>query len=274
MTISLLARAEALLAAGPAGALKPPGLAGATLADRLQAIVALIADTILPRNLIFSTADGLSCTLTAASGRLMRVSVSAGDGGHYVVTADPGASRDDQLVVLGEALAGLAAIEEPVRLEQHPLAEDVAADDVGQTAADLARFCEEQDWFRGFAPPAAYSGEGAAFLDAAHPWTLAQTVISAAGEVLEQNGAEELQVPSDLAAALAAEQAGWADEVAGLIGPGMMISTTEAIGGRSLAIGLTASDIVVNVGEAADRAALIAAWVAASGGADKGRGQA
>ncbi|MCY1128265.1 hypothetical protein OU426_15480 [Frigidibacter sp. RF13] len=266
--MTLLARIEPIAAEGAQRSLPDTGRDA-----RLRVIVGMIADTVLPRNLVFSAAQDMSCTLTVASGRLMRMSVTTPDG-HQVLSAAAGSTRDDQLAVLCEALAGLAEVEGPLGLDRHPLAEEVAADDVGHGAGEIRDLMETVNWFAEEVEfrHLAYEGAGAAFHAAAHPFTLAQTLMSPDGARIDATGAEAYQLSQADGEALASALAALPDDVRALLGPRAAIALPGAArGDRGLVIAVSPDDLAVNVGEGEDLHELLRRWLQAekAGGPEK-----
>ncbi len=263
--MTLLARIEPIATDGAQRSLPDTGRVA-----RLHVLVEMIADTVLPRNLVFSAAQDMSCTLTVASGRLMRMSVTTPDG-HQVLSAAAGSTRDDQLAVLCEALAGLAEVEGPLGLDRHPLAEEVAADDVGHGAGEIRELMETVNWFADETEPRhpAYQGAGAAFFAEAHPFTLAQTLMSPDGTRIDATGAEEYQLSPEEGEALASALAALPDDVRTLLGPRAAIALPGvALGGRGLVIATSPDDLAVNVSEGEDLHELVRRWLSA----EKARG--
>lgn len=237
----------------------PERLAGQDLSDRLRALVAEIDATVLPRNLIYALQDGLSCTLTVASRRLMRISVSSPEG-HQVIEAEPGTGREEELLVMAEALAGLAAIEEPLILVRHALAEEMAADDVGQAVGDLQAFCAAHDWFA--VPPDAAGEAGAEAPMAAASGAVHWCEIDAQGVVLATGGTPDLT--GDALVALARERAGWPRDLGQLAGDDCVV-LVQGDGARAVALHLAEGRTRVTVGDGLSIDAMLA--VARDGGA-------
>lgn len=266
--LTLLARIEPLASEGARRSLTDTGREA-----RLHVLVEMIGDTVLPRNLVFSAGKDMSCTLTVASGRLMRMSVTTPDG-HQVLSAAAGATRDDQLAVLCEALAGLAEVEGALGLERQPLAEDVAAEEVGHGAGEIREMMESVNWFANAteAPRPVHDGAGAAFHASAHPFTLAQTLMSRAGVRIDATGAEDYQLPQAEGEALAATLAALSAEVRALLDPAAAIAIPgAALGDRGLLLALSADDLAVNVSEGDDLQELVRRWLATERARGTGR---
>jgi hypothetical protein len=185
-------------------------LEGTGLPDRLREIIMHLDDIVLPRNIVFALGSDLSCTLTVASRRLLRVSVSTPEG-NQVITATAGADRDERLVTMAEALAGLAAVEETLSIERLGLADGVAADEVGHVVADIRAFCEEHAWFEG-QTVAAPLAEASPLVPAG--WLL----VDGEGAVLASGGMPEAAFPQGALTGLARDRAAWPADLAALAG--------------------------------------------------------
>lgn len=148
-------------------------------------IVAEIENTIVPRRLAFSTESG-ALALIAGSGRMLRM---------VTPELDESDEREDQLLQLASVINSFAA-NGPVQVASSYLDEDIAAEEIGFSATEIAEKL-------GDAPKElpseddAYNGAGLrGFFDSIQKQSLGQAFLLADGQEIELSG-EDILPESD-----------------------------------------------------------------------------
>ncbi|MCB2134580.1 MAG: hypothetical protein KDE08_01340 [Rhodobacteraceae bacterium] len=213
-------------------------IAGSSTAERLQAIVELIAGTVLPRSYVIHAGEAAVGTLTVASGRLMKIALAASD-----ASAKPDSdTREAQISYVAQALALVAGKAGDLLLETNYLADDLAAEDVGQTATELRDFFGATNWLAD--GPA---GEDGDYLTAAAALAVAQVAFDAEGQPVQRTGDAKAAPGDGDIHALAAELSSWQSELEELAGLPALLVVRDGPSGRAMALTVGADPAVLSI---------------------------
>ncbi|MCB2093138.1 MAG: hypothetical protein H6901_11270 [Rhodobacteraceae bacterium] len=255
--IALLSGIEALGAGGVSGRRK---VDGTSPQDRLQAIVKLIGDTVLPRSYTFFGDEETEplATATVASGRML--GLSPFDAETPAIPEPEAGTRDARLAVAARTLAKLAHFKGKLTIETSVIGEDIAAEDVGQTESELRGFLAERDWFRDEPGDEGHADEHGGFFERAKRLTSAQTQIDVNGRITDASGEETRRLDTAAATALNKEIADWKSDIEELAGMPCMIMRQARSEDNVVSLALTSDDHVLAVCDRANAPELVALW--------------
>lgn len=231
---------------------------GASAQDRLQTIVKLIGDTVLPRSYTFFANTNAVAMATVASGRLLKLTHCGADPS---ATPEPDAdTRDSRLANAAQSLARLAHLEGRLTIGTSVIAEDLAAEEVGQTETELRDFCGEREWFRETLDSDAQTDDQSDFFGRAKKLTVAQTQMDRDGRVTDRTGNESPIHDQETATPLVREIADWQTDIAELAGMPCMIVQHGPTRHSAVSLAISPDQLVFAVCDSGNVPALVALW--------------
>jgi hypothetical protein len=233
-------------------------IVGASPQDRLQAIVKIVGDTVLPRSYTFFANANAVAMATVASGRLLKLLQYDAEASS---TPEPGAdARDVRLANAARSLARLAHLEGELTIETSVIAENLAAEDVGQTETELRDYCSEREWFKDAPGSDAQTDDQKGFFEQAKKLTLAQTQMDRGGSITDRSGDEAHNHNADISATLAQEVADWQTDIVELAGMPCMIVRQGPTDHNAVSLAITPDHLVISTCDNANVPAMVALW--------------